>query len=505
MAEPDELLVLVKKMAEKSADALLVAAQRGDAAAVAKLLAASADPNSARDAQHKMPPISWAAVSDEEETIAVLLADCRTDASAESSHGLQPLHHAAAAGALRALSKLLAHGVSADAKNEWQETPLHLAAAAGHGRTAAALLSAGADANVRDRWDRTPAMAARQQGLEPESLGLPKLLAADEEAAKAAMARPQQGEKQAALVRELSRAVQLRTKDGALTIVNERHMFETASAAAPATPPPPSLKPPQAATVPPPPTTTTTPPPPPPPPPKPPKPLPAAGATSTAAVSGDFLSAVRARAAAECKKGWEKGWEKGWQKGQEEGGEEVGDAKVCAERAAATREQSGTVVATAEEPPPASAAPAAPAASQPASQPASLPAKPAAAPPRKPALSKLVEYPGDAAEIAELLGAGNVDPGGKVSADTWQLPPCHAPCPCPCPCPHPSAVVSLDPRLISLHLPLVSSGPLRTDGAAQVRRVGQARAVRAAAAAPRRRGCHCDVRCRQADGPARGR
>ena len=340
---------------------LLAAAQRGDSSEVKRILAADAseDLPNVGDARHNMTAIAWAAATDEESTVAVLLADPRTHASVRSSHHMTPLHHAAAAGSLRTLVQLVDATSDANVTNEWLETPLHLAAAAGHHQAIETLLAAGADTAPRDRWGRTAAMVAYQQGLDPEALGLQKLPEADEAAAKVAVSRPLSMETDGlrALVNELSRVVLERGgASSAPPNVIERHMFESSSTTVNATaPPPPPLPPPP-------------PPPPRPPPPqlRPPPPLALACRTDgavTVAHTDDLLATLRIRAAV------------------------AEESSVTADLAVVELSAASAVAA--------------------------VPASTRPTLPRKPALSKLVEYPGDPATIAALLAAGSVDPSGR--------------------------------------------------------------------------------------------
>ena len=344
-----------------SAFMLVAAAQRGDSSEVKRILAADAseDLPNVGDARHNMTAIAWAAATDEESTVAVLLADPRTHASVRSSHHMTPLHHAAAAGSLRTLVQLVDATSDANVTNEWLETPLHLAAAAGHHQAIETLLAAGADTAPRDRWGRTAAMVAYQQGLDPEALGLQKLPEADEAAAKVAVSRPLSMETDGlrALVNELSRVVLERGgASSAPPNVIERHMFESSSTTVNATaPPPPPLPPPP-------------PPPPRPPPPqlRPPPPLALACRTDgavTVARTDDLLATLRIRAAV------------------------AEESSVTADLAVVELSAASAVAA--------------------------VPASTRPTLPRKPALSKLVEYPGDPAAIAALLAAGSVDPSGR--------------------------------------------------------------------------------------------
>ncbi|EOD06610.1 hypothetical protein EMIHUDRAFT_219147 [Emiliania huxleyi CCMP1516] len=158
--------------AEDTADAVLDAAMRGDAEALAALLAGGADPN-ARDGRHAMPALHWACASDEAKCVDALLCDGRTDVSAKSAHGMSALHVAASSNALTSLLRLLAAGLSVDQRNEWEETPLHVAVAGDSSSCVAALLSAGASAFAVDRWGRSASAVAEQQGSNPARFGLP--------------------------------------------------------------------------------------------------------------------------------------------------------------------------------------------------------------------------------------------------------------------------------------------------------------------------------------------
>ena len=101
---------------------IIAAAQRGDAAAVAQLLAADTATPNAKSAMHGMPALHWACASDEVECARELLADPRTDRHATSAHGMTALHIAASASAPRTLEFLLAEGFAVDAVNEWSES-----------------------------------------------------------------------------------------------------------------------------------------------------------------------------------------------------------------------------------------------------------------------------------------------------------------------------------------------------------------------------------------------
>ncbi|MEK7792957.1 MAG: ankyrin repeat domain-containing protein [Candidatus Hydrogenedentota bacterium] len=82
--------------------------------------------------------------------------------STRDAEGLQPLHHAAGAGAAAATRALLrVKAAPNDQKNLAKYAPLHFAAASGNEETARALLDAGADPSLRNAIGQTPADTAR--------------------------------------------------------------------------------------------------------------------------------------------------------------------------------------------------------------------------------------------------------------------------------------------------------------------------------------------------------
>ena len=72
--------------------------------------------------------------------------------------------HAAAAGDLQALDRMLRSGAVVTAADYDGRTPLHLAAAEGRREVLVSLLRQGADPTARDRWGRRPADDARLAG-----------------------------------------------------------------------------------------------------------------------------------------------------------------------------------------------------------------------------------------------------------------------------------------------------------------------------------------------------
>ena len=349
---------------------LSVAAQQGDAAAVEHLLG-ECTPDDANHADEKQcTPLHWACSCDEAIVARLLLADPRVSVEARSRHGVSAVHHACSANSLRVLPLLLDGSAShlVNAPNDWGEVPLHLAATAGHGSVIAELLRHGASTEAEDRWGRTPSRVATQQGLVPTALGLPQAQSeettAAAEAAGAAEAaavqlRPERRAMQAEMQAEFMRVQLERQRHApATTQVQVKHMF---APKAPASPPPPL---------------------PPPPPAPPPPPLAAAAASAGFAPPGDELQQAVARRAA---------------------------ARAAAAGAAADAAAADAAAVEAA-PPPRSEG------NAPGSSPHLLaPHRPVPQHPArggKPALSKLVEHPGDPAEVRRLLEAGEVSPHG---------------------------------------------------------------------------------------------
>jgi len=126
--ELDSLLGIFSSQKKSLSDALLLAAEKGDVAAVKSLLAKGASPN-----------------------------------DASSLDSFTPLHHAASRGHLDVVNVLLCAGALADPTNRAAETPLHLACYGGHIEVVVALIEGGADVDAKNEYDETPLFYAARK------------------------------------------------------------------------------------------------------------------------------------------------------------------------------------------------------------------------------------------------------------------------------------------------------------------------------------------------------
>ncbi len=156
---PLACLSLVLCVSTASADdSLRTLAERGDAAALSKVLANGSDAN-ARDADGSTA-LHWAARADELGAVRALLA-AGADAGVEDRYGVTPLQLAAVNGNAAMIELLVAAGADAAAAGPDGETPLMVAARTGVPAALEALLAAGAELDARDReFGQTPLMIA---------------------------------------------------------------------------------------------------------------------------------------------------------------------------------------------------------------------------------------------------------------------------------------------------------------------------------------------------------
>ncbi len=155
-----------------TADGLLAAAAfEGDAQAVARRLAAGADPM-AKDAQGRNA-LHAAALQDRADVAALLVQHILGEGEggipsfdrfveakeglleAGDRRGLTPLHVAAFEGHVATVRALLRLGADADATDALRRTPLLLAASRGHGEVVQALLEQGASLHAQDAKGRS--------------------------------------------------------------------------------------------------------------------------------------------------------------------------------------------------------------------------------------------------------------------------------------------------------------------------------------------------------------
>lgn len=140
-----------------------VAAQKGDAATVCRLLAEDAGLANAKDAAGNAP-LQWAALGGHLEAVRCLV-EKGADVNAADGHSDTALHEAAAANHGEVVAYLCEHGARIDHANYKKKTPLHLAAVAGATAAVKALVKHGAALEARDDRGRTPlVLGAREKG-----------------------------------------------------------------------------------------------------------------------------------------------------------------------------------------------------------------------------------------------------------------------------------------------------------------------------------------------------
>jgi ankyrin repeat protein len=189
------LVVLAAVSAGAAGETLVDAARRGDAAAVARLLASGADPNQAeRDGttalhaaayadaletakallaggarpsivnRYGVAPILLAASTGDESLVRALI-DAGADVNTANRSGETVLMLAAREGSAAVVRELLSRGAAANAAEHWKDqTALMWAAARGNADAAAMLLSAGADVHARSKGGFTPLLFAVRGG-----------------------------------------------------------------------------------------------------------------------------------------------------------------------------------------------------------------------------------------------------------------------------------------------------------------------------------------------------
>ena len=137
------------------------AAQRGDVAAVKKLIGAGASVNAAQG--DGMTALHWAADRGDSALTAVLVRAKANVRATTRIGAYTPLHIASRTGNPAVVRLLLAAGSDVKATTTSGATALHLAAAAGNPEVVAALLEKGADPNAREsQWGQTPLVFAAE-------------------------------------------------------------------------------------------------------------------------------------------------------------------------------------------------------------------------------------------------------------------------------------------------------------------------------------------------------
>jgi cytohesin len=167
--------------------ALMLAAERGDAAGIEAAVARGAQVNShdTRKSADGKTPLVLAVENGHEDAVKALLrlgADVELKAKTSphntraildsESQERTPLHVAAALGRTGLAKLLLDSGASLKARDESRETPLHVAAAGNHVEAVRLLLEHGADVEAKGRDNMTPLLYAAARGHVEAGLAL---------------------------------------------------------------------------------------------------------------------------------------------------------------------------------------------------------------------------------------------------------------------------------------------------------------------------------------------
>lgn len=116
--------------------------------------------------------IHEAARSGDLESLKKILSEDPTLVNSPDKNEMTPLHHAVAAGKLKAASLLISYGADVNAVNYKKETPLHIAAIEGNSEAVKLLLEHNADPTMREMRDRIPLFLACNWGNDLETVRL---------------------------------------------------------------------------------------------------------------------------------------------------------------------------------------------------------------------------------------------------------------------------------------------------------------------------------------------
>jgi ankyrin repeat protein len=144
------LAVFVAASAASAAELTLVdAAEKNDRAAVLRLLAKGANPNTA--GPDGTTAVMWAASNGDLELVRALIK-AGADVKRKNQFGTSALTEAATIGAAPSVDSLIKAGADPNFRNPEGETPLMAAARSGHVEAATVLLEAGADINAKEQF-----------------------------------------------------------------------------------------------------------------------------------------------------------------------------------------------------------------------------------------------------------------------------------------------------------------------------------------------------------------
>jgi ankyrin repeat protein len=164
------LLLMGSSSAVHAAEpALLDAAERGDRAAVLRLLATGMDPNVA--GPDGTTPIMWAAANGDVELVQALVK-AGADVKAKNAFGTSALTEAAILGSAQVIDVLLRAGAAPDSRNPEGETPLMAVARSGNVDAAMRLLDAGAAIDATESFGGQSALMWAAAQRQPEMVKL---------------------------------------------------------------------------------------------------------------------------------------------------------------------------------------------------------------------------------------------------------------------------------------------------------------------------------------------
>ena len=156
------VLIAAISIVKAAEPTLLDAAERGDRAAVLRLLAQGANPNA--PGPDGTTAVMWAASSDDLELVRALIK-AGADVKLKNQFGTSALTEAAIIGSAPVVDALLKAGADPNTRNPEGETPLMAVARSGNVEAARRLLEARADVNAKENWGgQTALMWAAAQG-----------------------------------------------------------------------------------------------------------------------------------------------------------------------------------------------------------------------------------------------------------------------------------------------------------------------------------------------------
>jgi ankyrin repeat protein len=164
--------ILATASVARAAEPVVDAAERGDRAAVLRLLAKGANPNT--PGPDGTTAVMWAASNGDLELVRALVK-AGADVKIKNQFGTSALTEAATIGSAPIVNVLLKAGADPNFRNPEGETPLMAAARSGHVDAAKVLLETGADINAKESFGGQSALMWAAAQSQPEMV---KLLAA---------------------------------------------------------------------------------------------------------------------------------------------------------------------------------------------------------------------------------------------------------------------------------------------------------------------------------------